>query len=168
MTRVERILFGAIVLVGLVICAWLAVLQFGADKFDAGYAEAIAAGQQRYNFEAELHRQIEADLRTQLAAKDAAAFKREQEHADSLAAAQRRITAGVDRLRCPTTAVPATATTIDRPAAGGSAANGEGLDIVPAVAVEILGDGADVAGLVRRYQRVLDRFDACQALNAVP
>jgi len=168
MTRVDRILFGAIVLVGLVICAWLAVLQFGANKFDAGYAEAIAAGQQRYDFEADLHRQIEADLRTQLAAKDAAAFKKEQEHADSLAAAQRRHSAGVDRLRCPAAAIPAPATASDRPVASGSTADGEGPDIVPTVAVEILGDGADVAGLVRRYQRVLDRFDACQALNAEP
>lgn len=168
MTHVERVLFSVIALIGVVICAWLGALHFGANKFDAGYAAAIAAGQKRHDFEAELNRQIEAELREQLAAKDAAAFMKEKEHAESLKAAQRRVLAGSDSLRCPAAAVPTSAAAGDRSTAGGPAVDGQGPAIVPAVAVEILADGADVAGIVRRYQRVLDRFDACQALNARP
>jgi hypothetical protein len=37
---------------------------------------------------------------------------------------------------------------------------------VPEVAAEILGDAADVAGLVRRYQRVIERAEACRDVNA--
>ncbi|EKU82168.1 hypothetical protein ABIB42_003952 [Massilia sp. UYP32] len=34
------------------------------------------------------------------------------------------------------------------------------------VAAEILGDAANVAGLVRRYERVVERSETCRAVNA--
>jgi hypothetical protein len=39
---------------------------------------------------------------------------------------------------------------------------------VPEAAADLLGIAADVAGLVRRYKCVVERFDACRALNEVP
>jgi hypothetical protein len=37
---------------------------------------------------------------------------------------------------------------------------------VPEVAADLLGIAADAAGLVRRYAEVVERFDACRAVNA--
>jgi len=37
---------------------------------------------------------------------------------------------------------------------------------VPEAAAEILGDAADVGRLVRRYERIVERFDACRAMNS--
>lgn len=54
----------------------------------------------------------------------------------------------------------------DRPAAGGPGADVEGPAIVPDAAADLLGDTAAIAGLVRRYDRVVERFEACRAVNA--
>jgi hypothetical protein len=37
---------------------------------------------------------------------------------------------------------------------------------VPEAAVEILGDGAAIAGLVSRYERLTKRFEECRTVNA--
>jgi hypothetical protein len=37
---------------------------------------------------------------------------------------------------------------------------------VPEAAADILGDGATVAGLVRKYDRLTERFEKCRAVNA--
>jgi hypothetical protein len=39
---------------------------------------------------------------------------------------------------------------------------------VPEAAADLLGIAADVAGLVRRYDRLIQRFEACRAVNAKP
>ena len=88
------------------------------------------------------------------------------EHAQDLAAAQRRACAGDDRLRCPSGPVPAGAAPDDRSASSAPGADSAGPRIVPEVAAEILGDGADIARIVRQYGQVVERFEACRAMNA--
>jgi hypothetical protein len=39
---------------------------------------------------------------------------------------------------------------------------------VPEAAADVLGIAAGVAGLVRRYERLEQRFDECRAVNAGP
>ena len=166
MTTIERTLAALIVLAGLLVVAWLGDLHYGGTRYDAGYAAAVAEGKTARDAAAEIHRITEAALRAQLHARDAAAHRKEQEHAQDLAAAQRRVRAGTDRLRCPAGPVPAGATPSDRPASAEPGAVGEGPDIVPEVAAEILADGADIARIVRQYDQVVERFDACSSVNA--
>lgn len=166
MTTIERTLAGLIVLAGLLVVGWLGVMHFGATRYNAGYAAAVEEGNKSRNAAAEINRITEADLRAQLYARDTAAHRKEQEHAQDLAAAQRRVRAGTDRLRCPAGPVPAGATPGDRPAPVAPAADGEGQELVPDVAAEILADGADIARIVRQYDQVVERFEACRAVSA--
>jgi len=145
--------------------AWFGLRHYGAEQRQAGWDAAVAVGEEQRTHDAALARERETDLRAQLRARDEHALRKEHEHAESLEAAQRRVRAGVDSLRCPAGPVPAATPPGDRPAAAGPAIDGEGPAIVPEMAAEILGDGADVAGLVRRYERVIERFEACRALN---
>ena len=172
MTALERLLM--VVLPALVLMggAWLGLHHYGAERYDAGhdagYAEAVDLGKKQRDRDAYLNQQTEDELRAMLAAKDADAHRKEQEYASNLEAAQRRVRAGTDRLRCPASPVqPSTAAT-DRPAAGGTPADGQGPDVVPETAADLLGIAADVAGLVRRYDQVVERFEACRAVNARP
>lgn len=164
MTSLDRLLCSALAAVLLVIGAWFGVRHYGAEQYQAGHAAAVAAGRAQLERDTAAARKTESDLRAQLREKDATAFTKEKEYATNLEAAQRRVRAGVDSLRCPG-AIPAASQAGDRPTAAGSAADGERLAIVPEVAAEILSDGADVAGLLRRYQRVVERFEACRAVN---
>lgn len=166
MSRLEQLLAGVLALIALLVSGWLTVEHYGAERYQAGYSAAVAAGKEQHDRDAAAAHQTESDLRSQLAARDADAFKKDQEYAANLETAQRRMRAGADRLRCPASAVQPTATPGDRPAAAEPAADGEGLDIVPEAAAAILGDAADIAGLVRRYQQVVDRFEACRVLNS--
>jgi hypothetical protein len=166
MSRLEQLLFGALVLVGLLLAGWLGVRHYGAEQHQAGHAAAVAEGEVQRARAAKANRQIESDLRAQLHAKDADALKKEQNYAASLETAQRRLRAGTDRLRCPVGTVPDAAEADNRSAAAGPRADGEGSAIVPEAAAEILSDASDVAGLVRRYDRVVERFEACRAVNA--
>lgn len=168
MSRLERVLAGILLLVALLALGALGIHRYGAARHQAGYDAAVAAGKAQYDRDAAAARKTESDLRAQLAARDADAFKKEQDHAASLEAAQRRVRAGVDSLRCPAGPVPAGAAPDDRPAAGGPEADRAGPAIVPETASAILSDGAAVAGLVRRYERVVERFEACRAVNAGP
>lgn len=167
MSVLERLLCGLLAAVLLSIGAWYGVCRYGIQQRQAGYDAAVADGKEYRDLEAQIARQTEDGLRAQLRAKDAAALKKEKEHAASLEAAQRRMRAGDDRLRCPAARpVPDAIPAADRPAASRPGADGEGLDLVPEAAAEVLGDGADIAGLVRRYARVVGRFEDCRALNA--
>lgn len=165
MSRVERILGGLIVLAGLLVAGTLGVRWYGVVQYQAGRTAAVAAGKDQYDRDLATARRTELDLRAQLAARDTDAFEKEQEHAASLQAAQRRVRASIDSLRCPISA-PVGSAPDDRPVAAGPASDGAGPAIVPEIAAEILGDGAAIAGLVRRYERLEQRFDECRAMNA--
>ena len=166
MTSVERLLCRLLTVAVLLIGAWFGICRYGIEQRRAGYDAAVADGRELRDLEAQIARETETALRAQLRVQDHDAYQKEKEHADSLEAAQRRLRAGVDRLRCPAGPVPASAAAGDRPAAAGPALDGGGPAIVPEDAAAILGDAADVAGLVRRYERVVGRFEACRALNA--
>ncbi|MGG7603561.1 hypothetical protein [Massilia sp. BKSP1R2A-1] len=166
MSGLERLAATVLLAVLLVVGAWFGVRHYGAQQHQAGWDAAIAAGEEARDAAALANLAIESGLRARLLKQDTDNLRKEQEHAESLEAAQRRVRAGDDRLRCPAAGpVPAGARAGDRPAAAGPGADGEGPAIVPEVAAEILGDGADVAGLVRRYERVVQRFEACRAVN---
>jgi hypothetical protein len=148
--------------------AWW-IHHYGIDQHRAGYAAAVEAGKEARDSAETVHVAIESGLRAQLLDSDTSALRKEQEHATNLDAAQRRVRAGVDSLRCPAASPvqPATAAN-DRPAAAGPAPDGQGAELVPDAAAEILGDAATIAGLVRKFDRLEQRFEACQAVNAVP
>jgi len=166
MSALQRLLGATLAVVFLVVATWLGARHYGAEQFQAGWDAAVAAGAEQREHQAALARETETTLRAQLRDKDVAALTQEKKHAESLEDAQRRVRAGVDSLRCPAGPVPAVATAGDRPAAAGPVVDEQGLAIVPEDAAAILGDGADVAGLVRRYERVVERFEACRALRA--
>jgi hypothetical protein len=168
MTALERLLVAVAVSVMVAAGAWLERHHYGAEQYDAGYAAAVDVGNKQRDRAAYLNQQTEDELRAMLAAKDADAHRKEQEYASNLEAAQRRVRAGTDRLRCPTGPVPATAAPADRPSAGGPATDGGGADLVPEAAADVLGNGATAAGLVRKYARLIQRFEACRAVNARP
>lgn len=166
MTALDRLLCSVLGAVLLVIGCWFGVRHYGAAQHQAGYDAAVADGEEARKAAALAAVAIESGLRTRLLDQDTTAFRKEQEYATNLETAQRRMRAGDDRLRCPAWPVPDAAAAADRPATGGPSADREGPAIVSEVAAEILGDGADVAGLVRRYERVIQRFEACRAVNS--
>lgn len=166
MMTLERFAGAILLSVALLLGAWFSVHHYGSTKYQAGYDAAVAEGREAREAAAVAALAIESGLRAKLLERDTAALRKEQEHAESLEAAQRRVRAGVDRLRCPAGPVPAGAPAGGGPAAAGTALDREGPAIVPEVAAEILGDAGDVAGLVRRYERVVERFEACRTVNA--
>ncbi len=165
MSALDRLVANVLLGVLIVLGAWFGVRHYGAQQHQAGWDAAVAAGKEARDAAALATLAIESGLRARLLEQDTAAFTQERKHADSLEAAQRRVRAGDDRLRCPAGPVPGAAQAGDRPAADGTAADGEGPAIVPEVAAEVLGDAADVGRLVRRYERVVERFEACRAVN---
>lgn len=166
MSAVHRLLCSVLAVVLLLLGVWFGVRHYGAEQRQAGYAAAVAAGKEAREAADLAALAIESGLRTRLFEQDTTAFRKEQEYAANVETAQRRMRAGDDRLRCPAGPVPATAPAGDRPAAGGSQADSEGPSIVPETAADLLGIAADVGGLVRRYERVVERFEACRTLNA--
>lgn len=169
MNPLDRLLIGCMLLAGLLVGGTLAVHRYGAEQRTAGYAAAVAAGQAQHDRDAAAALKKESDLRAQLHAKDDEAFTKEKTYAASLEAAQRRVRTGVDSLRCPTAnPVPAGAAPADRPAAGGIEVDVAGPRLMPEAAADLLGIAGDVAGLVRRYERLEQRFDACREVNNGP
>lgn len=166
MTRAERILGVVLVLACLVVLGLFWLQHYGAVQYTAGYAAAAAEGQASRDALAEIYRQTEDDLRAKLYTKDDIAIRKDKEHAQSLAAAQRRMLTGDDRMRCPASPLQASTSTGDRPAATGPAPQPEGPELVPTASADLLGVAADIAGLVRRYERLEERFEACRILNA--
>jgi hypothetical protein len=166
-SRLQILLLGVLVVIALGVGAWLEIDEYGADQYQSGYDAAVAAGIKQRDLDAAENRKTESDLRAQLSERDADAHQKEIKYAQDLADAQRRVRAGTDRLRCPAASpVQPAAAPGDRPTAAGPAADGGGPDLVPEAAAEILGDGAAVAGLVSRYERVIERFEKCRAVNA--
>ena len=145
---------------------WLNLLDYGVERYDEGFEAAIKIGKQRLDADAEISRQTEADLCTQLGIKDTAALKKEKDHSQTLAAAQRRILTGTGSLRCPARAVPVTATAGNRSVAGGSATDDDGSELVPETAADLVGIASDNERLVRQYDCVVERFEACRAVNS--
>jgi hypothetical protein len=168
MSRLQILLLGVLVTIALAVGAWVEIDEYGNRRFEAGYDAAVAAGVKQHNRDVEENRKTESDLRAQLAERDTEAQRKEQEYAENLDAAQRRVRAGTDRLRCPASPVQPAAAASDRPAAAGAPADGPGPVIMPDAAADLLGIAADVAGLVRRYGQVVERFEDCRALNARP
>jgi len=165
MTALQRLTSAVMLVLLVAVGSVLWVRHYGAEQYQAGQDAAIAAGKAQYDRDAAAARKTESDLRAQLRAKDADALRQKEEHAKNLANAQRRMRAGADSLRCPA-AVPADAAPDDRPAAGGPDPDPERARIVPEVAADLLGIAADIAGIVRKYDRLEQRFEACRALNA--
>lgn len=167
MSHLEDLLSCVLLLIALVFAGWFGVHHYGAARYDGGYAAAVDAGKAQHERDVAAARKTETDLRAQLRDHDEDAHVKEQAYEVSLEVAQRRVRTGVDRLRCPAaSAVQPTTAASDRPPTGGPGVDGEGPELVPESAADILGDGAAIAGLVRRYGRVVARFEACRALNA--
>lgn len=169
MTALERIAIAAFMLAALLLGAVFGMKHYGTERYDAGYAAAIAAGNAQHDRDAAAALKTESDLRQTLAEKDTQAHQKEIEHAQALDDAQRRVRAGTDRLRCPAASpVQPGAAPGDRPTSAGPATDGGGPDLVPEAAADVLGYGAAIAGLVSRYDRLEQRFEECRALNASP
>lgn len=166
MTTIQRWLFCLVGCAVLIAGGWFAVLHYGTGRYQAGYSAAVAAGKAQHDRDAAAAHQTESDLRAELRAKDAEALRKEQDYAASLEAAQRRVLTGADRLRCPTSPVPAPPAPVDRPAASGPAIDPGGPDLVPQAAADVLGYGAAIASLVSRYERIEQRFEDCRAVNS--
>lgn len=167
MTALERLTAAVILVLALVLGGVWWIHHYGAERFDAGRDAAIASGKEQHDRDAAAARNTESDLRAQLRAKDADAKRKEDEYASNLQNAQRRVRTGADSLRCPAAStVPAAAAPGDRPAAAGSGPDVEGPRLVPEVAADLLGIAADLAGVVRKYDRLTERFESCRALNA--
>jgi hypothetical protein len=162
----DRFLSGLVIAVALAVAGWFGLHHYGAERYQAGYNNAIDAGKAQHDRDTAAYRKLEEDQRTKDTARDADATRKDQEHAQALADAQRRVRAGTDRLRCPANPVQPTAATGDRSTAGTPATDGAGPDLVPEAAAEILGNGAAIASLVSRYAEVVERFDECRAVNA--
>jgi hypothetical protein len=166
MSRLDGLLMGVGMAALLALGTWFGLGHYGNERYDAGYAAAVTAGKEARDSTAVAHLAIESGLRAQLLDRDTTALRKEQEYASNFADAQRRLRAGIDRLRCPAGPVSAAAAPTNRSAADGPAVDGSGADLVPEAAADVLGDGATIAGLVRKYDRLVERFEACRAVNA--
>jgi alkanesulfonate monooxygenase SsuD/methylene tetrahydromethanopterin reductase-like flavin-dependent oxidoreductase (luciferase family) len=162
----DRFLTGLVIAAALAVAGWFGLRHYGAERYQAGYNAAVDVGMKQHDREAAENRKIESDLRAELAERDAEAQRKEQEYASNLADAQRRVRAGIDRLRCPANSVQPAAAAGDRPVAGAPATDGGGPDLMPEAAADVLGYGAAIASLVSRYAEVVERFDECRAMNA--
>lgn len=167
MSALERRTAAVALLVILLLgCAWW-VRRYGAERYQAGYDAALAAGKEVRDSAATANLAIESGLRAQLLERDTLALRKEQEYASNLEAAQRRVRAGTDSLRCPAASpIQPAAAAGDRSAAAGPAPDGQGAELVPDAAAALLGDGATIAGIVRKFDRIEQRFEACRAVNA--
>jgi hypothetical protein len=164
---IDRFLTGLVIATVLAVAGWFGLHHYGAERYQAGYAAAADAGKAQRDREAAENLKIESDLRQTLAARDADATRKDQEHAQALADAQRRVRAGTDRLRCPPASpVQSAAAPTTGPTTSAPATDGGGPDLMPEAAADVLGYGAAIAGLVSRYAEVVERFDECRAVNA--
>lgn len=171
MTSLERLALQVVVGLTLCVLAWfwhvhaVSVARQAGDT--AGYSRAITAGKAQYAADLAAALKTERETRAKQDADDKRAADERTEREKTLSAAQDRVRTGVDRLRCPATIYPVHAGTAPAagPVAGGSAVDGPGADLVPAVAVDVLGYAAASQGLVRKYERLTDRYEACRAMN---
>lgn len=166
MNRLDNLLIGICALLVLLLACWFGTYRYGSERYNAGYAAAVAAGKAQHDKDAEAYQKLESDMRKNNSKRDADAMQKEQEYAKNLADAQRRVRAGTDRLRCPASTVQSSATPTDRPAPAEPTTDGSGPDLMPEAASDILGYGAAIASLVSRYDRVVERFEECRTVNA--
>jgi hypothetical protein len=167
MTALERLMAAVLLVLVILVASVFGLRHYSAERYQAGYDAAIAAGKEQHDRDAAAYRKLEADHRAENAARDAAAHRKEEEYATNLQNAQHRVRAGADSLRCPAVGpVPAPAAPDDRPAAGGPDPEADRPRIVPEVASDLLGVAADLARVVRQYDRITERFEECRALNA--
>lgn len=130
-----------------------------------GYDRAVEDGRKALDVERARADAAEDTLRNRLAEKDRIAKEKEDEHKTQLEDAQRRARAGRDRLYCPAAGpIPATTPATGGQAAGGFVPDERGAPIVPEMAAEILGDAAAGASIVRKYDRLVERFEACRTI----
>jgi hypothetical protein len=162
----DRFLTGLVIAAALAVAGWFGLHHYGNERYRAGYNAAVEAGKAQHDRDAAAYRKLESDQRTKDAARDLEATRKDQEHAQALADAQRRVRAGTDRLRCPASPIQPAATPGNRPAASAPSTDGAGPDLVPEAAADVLGYGAAIASLVSRYAEVVERFDECRAVNA--
>ena len=162
----DRFLTGLVIAAALAVAGWFGLHHYGAERYQAGYNAAVEAGKAQHDRDDKKYRKLESDQRAKDAARDAEANRKEQEYATNLEAAQRRVRAGTDRLRCPASPVQPTTAATTGSTAGTPTTDGAGPDVVPEVAADLLGIAADAAGLVRRYAEVVERFDECRAVNS--
>lgn len=156
-----KVLAGVVIVIA---CVWGFNHYVGVVE-QRGYDRAVNEGKIALQAEKDRALGVERQLRAQLSKEQRLAAEKETRHAEELAAAQARLRSGADRLLCPKLGkVPGPGPDAGRPAAGGSASDGEGEAIVPEVAAEILGDGATAAGLVRKFQRLERYFATCRAV----
>lgn len=163
MSKLETLMLqvgAAVVLAIVLVLGWKYVIGQAEKR---GYDRAVQDGQATMLAEAAKAKITEDTLRKMLDDKDKAAQTKENEYAENLKAAQRRARAGTDRLFCPGQ-VPTAATRAGGPAASEPAADAGGTPLVPDVAAEILGDAATAAGIVRKFDRLFERFEACRAV----
>jgi hypothetical protein len=166
MSALDRLLIGSILVAAALFAGVQSVRHYGSERYQAGWDGAVAAGEEQRDSDAIAALAIESGLRARLLEQDTTAFRKEQEYATNLEAAQRRVRAGDDRLRCPTASpVQPAAEAGDRPAAAGPAADGQGAELVPDASAALLGDGATIAGIVRKFDRLNERFEKCRAVN---
>ncbi|WP_323141273.1 hypothetical protein [Massilia phyllosphaerae] len=169
MSALDRLLLACILAAAALVAGVFGLRHYGDERYTAGQAAAVAAGEEARDSQAAANLAIESGLRTRLLEQDATALRKEQEYASNLEAAQRRVRAGVDSLHCPAASpVPTSTAAGDRPAPAGIEVDPAGPGLMPEAAADLLGVAADVAGLVRRYERVVERFEACRAVNAAP
>lgn len=170
MTALDRLMVQVAAAVLLVLGAWLWHSHELAAARQAGWDAAVAAGKAQYDADAAKARKTETDLRAKLRAKDEEANELERTYEISLEVAQRDVRAGRERLRCPAAGPvhAAASAPADGPTAGEPAPDGPGADLMPEVAADVLGLAADGDSIVRKYDRLVERFEACRALNNGP
>lgn len=157
----------------LVVGAAVAGLYFAARAYcnhreQVGYNNAVADGIEARRAADAANLKREGVLRKKLSASDDLARTKEVEHAQELETAVRRAAAGSSGMRCPARPVPAGEAPADRPASQRPPADTERAELVPEAAADLLSIGAGYAGILRKYDRLQDRFNACREMNNAP
>ena len=79
MSRLQILLLGVLVAIAVAVGAWVGVDEYGDNRYRDGYDAAVTAGIKQRDLDAEENRKTESDLRAQLAAREADAYRKEQE-----------------------------------------------------------------------------------------
>jgi len=96
---------------------------------------------------------------------DKADTKRQEDkdvHEKELDKLRASVRAGTERLRCPGAKIPASAAPDNSATASGPSNEGRSGDLVPQAAVDILGIGARIRGLVRERNDLIDKYNAAR------
>lgn len=166
--NLNALMLSALIGAGVITGGWLWHRHEVSAARQAGYDAAVMAGEKQRTADAAAALAIERENRELFRIRDEQARQREDTYAQALDDAQRRMRAGTDRLRCPASTVQPAAAPADGPVASGAAADEPGTPVVPEVAGDILGLAGDTARLVRKYDDLTFRLEACRALNNGP